>query len=345
MAGSVERALLERVWADPLADDPRRVLADWWLARGDPRGEFVTLQLDRARGRRQLEALVREQALLAEHREAWLGPLAGSVGEVVFERGFPARAVLQLGRPPAGASLRDPAWATVVELFAHNWRDVDVTDVLARLLAGPCTHLSRLAAPLSSLLTLTDGPRRAWTGVVVTDLSWSPEDLVTLSARLPALDTIGVATCYAGWVRGLCGAALRRRIRRLELVVEDDLHGTTSGFTELFAAVEPAWFDELLCFDASAGVGLVVGPGEAGRMSAILAHPFAIDESLLGSPVADRFDPITLIWAPGEDGCEEEAAELVRALGSRVRVAGPGATSLGPFSGSLPPSPWGEPPP
>jgi uncharacterized protein (TIGR02996 family) len=72
----LEARLLQAVLAAPLDEGPRQVLADWWLERGDPRGQFVTLQLARealAPGEPQATALARQEAeLLEAHGDAWL---------------------------------------------------------------------------------------------------------------------------------------------------------------------------------------------------------------------------------------------------------------------------------
>ena len=43
-------ALFAAVWMEPATDAPRAVLADVLTEQGDPRGEFITLQLARAQG-------------------------------------------------------------------------------------------------------------------------------------------------------------------------------------------------------------------------------------------------------------------------------------------------------
>lgn len=97
---SEERKLFEAVLANPRYDGPRRVMVDYWLERGDVRGEFGALSFetpksskDRAR-RFELEQL---------HGRAWLGPLQHVVGfgGARFGRGpFAQRvsAALWLGR-------------------------------------------------------------------------------------------------------------------------------------------------------------------------------------------------------------------------------------------------------
>ena len=63
---------LEAVYLAPHERARRQVLADVLLERGDPRGEFISLQLANASPRKQ-------KTLLNKHLEAWLGPLADVV--------------------------------------------------------------------------------------------------------------------------------------------------------------------------------------------------------------------------------------------------------------------------
>jgi uncharacterized protein (TIGR02996 family) len=85
-------ALLAAVYADPADDELRRVAADALLEAGDPRGEFIHLQLRRAAGGLEPASERRERQLLKQHRDAWLGPLLPFVAKarVEFEKGFPA---------------------------------------------------------------------------------------------------------------------------------------------------------------------------------------------------------------------------------------------------------------
>ena len=48
----MDDALLAAIYADPDDDAPRHVLADALIDRGDPRGEFISMQL--ARGRKDV---------------------------------------------------------------------------------------------------------------------------------------------------------------------------------------------------------------------------------------------------------------------------------------------------
>lgn len=77
-----ERALLDAVLADPDADRPRLRYAERLDRCGDPRGEFIRLQISRANPER-------ERDLLAAHFDEWVAPFAPwSAEDVVFRRGF-----------------------------------------------------------------------------------------------------------------------------------------------------------------------------------------------------------------------------------------------------------------
>ena len=110
--------LLAAVYAAPSDPEPRQIYADYLLERGDPRGEFIALQLADLRGGLDKAGRARVRALLGEHRHAWLGPLAPVLVQsgTEFHGGFLARA--RLKRSPRGLDeLReDPSWATVEAL-------------------------------------------------------------------------------------------------------------------------------------------------------------------------------------------------------------------------------------
>ena len=115
--GRDEAALLAAVYASPADDAPRRVFADFLLERGDPRGEFITLQLAG-------DAASKKAAdkLLAAHGKNWLDGLS-LVKEPRFHRGFLSSAKVtfktQREAEKYGAL---PAWATVesLELASSN---------------------------------------------------------------------------------------------------------------------------------------------------------------------------------------------------------------------------------
>jgi uncharacterized protein (TIGR02996 family) len=103
--------LREAVWDDPDADAPRMVFADYFLDAGDPLGELVALQLERARtGDPPTE---REIELADQGRRA-AGPLQGFLLNYTLERGFLATATPLASLSPEIVGHR--AWATVRRL-------------------------------------------------------------------------------------------------------------------------------------------------------------------------------------------------------------------------------------
>lgn len=138
---SDESAFLKRIVAEPSADGPRLVYADWLDDRGDPRGEFIRLQCALARlpiDDPAREGLTRrEKQLTARHARDWAAGLAGKATRCTFRRGFvdaitlTARQFLEHGEPLlAGGPVR------VVRL-------TDVRDAIDELAC--CTTLARVA--------------------------------------------------------------------------------------------------------------------------------------------------------------------------------------------------------
>lgn len=85
-------ALLQDSKQHPEDDTPRLVLADWLEEQGDPRGEFVRLQIHRAAlasdDLRQAELRRREAQLYQQYAFRWLGPLSDLAERPRFRRGF-----------------------------------------------------------------------------------------------------------------------------------------------------------------------------------------------------------------------------------------------------------------
>ncbi len=112
--------LWNAVWAHPADDAPKEVLSDALQEQGDPRGEFIALQLREHRGLATDDEVKRAQTLAKEHGKAWLGPLRAVAYRAEFRRGFLWRLELQ-GRwaSRSWATLaKEPSLATVEELVA-----------------------------------------------------------------------------------------------------------------------------------------------------------------------------------------------------------------------------------
>jgi len=138
--------LLEAVLADPADDAARAVYGDHLHALGDPRGEFIALQLRHAAGDATDASERRERELLRRHRKEWLGPLTAVVNSslvsgTLFSRGFLDQAALLVAAPKRWTPelLGHPSWATVTRLYGPSH--------------VPGSHLQLLAhAPLRALL-------------------------------------------------------------------------------------------------------------------------------------------------------------------------------------------------
>lgn len=99
-----ERPYLDAILAAPDDDAPRLVFADWLQARGDPRGELITVQCALENDglpwpeRQRLEA--RQRALLRENAAKWTVPLQEvRDGRYAVKRGFAHQARLPGHQP------------------------------------------------------------------------------------------------------------------------------------------------------------------------------------------------------------------------------------------------------
>ncbi len=108
-------ALLEAVYEDPTSDSARAVYADALSDAGDPRGEFITVQLGLAKNPTDAGLRKREKQLHDAHGLQWLGPLAQFVKtRHRFERGFLAEAVIDFKLGERADELAGlPVWSTV----------------------------------------------------------------------------------------------------------------------------------------------------------------------------------------------------------------------------------------
>lgn len=113
-------ALLAAIYAEPSDTAARLVYADFLSERGDVRGEFISLQCNRAV---DAKPSARERALLKNHGREWLGALDSGIRKqgLVYRRGFPAEA-RECASPEQQA---EPAWATLeaLELDVLTWAE------------------------------------------------------------------------------------------------------------------------------------------------------------------------------------------------------------------------------
>jgi uncharacterized protein (TIGR02996 family) len=112
--------LLEQIHADPAADAPRLVYADWATSRGDPRGELITLQFARRERAPDDVAVRRERELVDHYAQRWLAPIWNAIRpeSVRFDRGFLASVTVE----PFAVIAPRPEWSTVemLELAYHE---------------------------------------------------------------------------------------------------------------------------------------------------------------------------------------------------------------------------------
>lgn len=110
-------ALFAQVYANPDDDAARAVLADLLTEQGDPRGEFITLQLA---GKKTAQ----EAKLEKTWDRKWLGAIESAAMKtgVVFERGFPSR--IRCAYPKyVNPTIDAPEWSTVTSVDVSNLID------------------------------------------------------------------------------------------------------------------------------------------------------------------------------------------------------------------------------
>lgn len=200
--------LLAAIHAELDDDDLRLVYADALLEAGDPRGEHIVLQVNRARtgGKRT----AREIALERGHARAWVGPAGAWLGpKLRYERGFLVAAA-HGGKPSAipAKSIAAPVWTTLEELDMTKAKESAVTFLSSPVLRSLHTLTGVLASTLVAvkgrrfrhvgLRRIDVAPSRIVTalakheGLVSLDLGGAPDPelMILAAARLPKLRTI-----------------------------------------------------------------------------------------------------------------------------------------------------------
>ena len=213
MADPTARALLAEVYADPDADEPRVVYADWCLAHGEPHGELIALQMARRERTAKLESVLRERELVKAHRHRWLAEIWDAVDQSSprFERGFLAH-VRAGGKFTARAM--QPEWSTITSLElpdnADHW-----TAIVDELVRDPnkLPVLREVRAPTTAALARMPRDRIEHAG------AFGPPDMLAhffATDRFPRLRSIGITGSPADWA-WLWPTSLGERITRVEL--------------------------------------------------------------------------------------------------------------------------------
>ncbi|MFT3707323.1 MAG: TIGR02996 domain-containing protein [Archangium sp.] len=210
--------LFAAVFERPGDDGARQVLADALQEAGDPRGEFISLSLQRRRNERSER---RMQKLLDRHRGTFMRGLSKLVmpgGDRVWSRGFLSEATVLL----EGLQVELPDLATLEKV------EVVFSPAAPLELASP--HMKSLRevqqAGLSAVPVLFDAPRPLASIEAVSlsgpgDLEAWPltvRDSLSRAASLPNLHKLTLAANRANfdeahWVWRL---ALNRRLKTLE---------------------------------------------------------------------------------------------------------------------------------
>jgi uncharacterized protein (TIGR02996 family) len=230
-------ALLEALLEDPTGSAPRQVIADALMAKNDPRGEFITVELALAGplGIRRREQLVARHAeLLAQHGKQWFATDL----DIRRDRGFIASIGGTARKLVAGA----PAlFATqpIVEIHATN---VDAKSV-KQLLAAPWLPRVRHLAVRGNLgdagfAALAKAPAlQQLEHLNVLGCKVTSKGLAALRGQLPRVRTLVLTSNPIGDD----GIALLRgwSLAELEVLYLSACKLTIKGASELFSAPLP----------------------------------------------------------------------------------------------------------
>ena len=250
-----ERAFLDAVHADPSADAPRLIYADWLDENGEPeRAEFIRVQCELAStdadDSERARAARRERMLWWSHGTAWRQHLPSTLRGCFFARGFPYPREIQLS--PEAVLALDPDYLR----YAPSWRvrmhlrAADRLDELAS--SAKLGSISELTLAIDGVDSaeveeLVDAPglrhlfELTWTGQPVTNahlrvIASSPHlaglrglgisfnliesagaEIIAASRTLRSLRRIELASCRIGVVglRALCGSTIMATVSEL----------------------------------------------------------------------------------------------------------------------------------
>ena len=164
MIEATQKKLVEVIIASPDDDGARLVYADSLTERGDPRGEFINLQL-RLAGRinpaRRRELRDRETQLLAAHGQSWLAPATDVGLSAIFRRGF-----IEEVRGPASGLAKAKAlleFEPVQVAKLVDGHDADLTSMVRTGVIGKLRQLRIATGAIgdSSIIELANAPEFA----------------------------------------------------------------------------------------------------------------------------------------------------------------------------------------
>ena len=208
-----ELALMGEILARPEADAPRQEYAELLVQRGDPRGEFIKVQLriaeiHRTQGSRaELAGLTPiQRKLLAAHQAEWGMPVSGLARKSYFYRGFVEKVeldpetflanaaalyerapILHVALQPGQAAIRDLCQSPLLErIVSLDFNRCGIGDAGAEAIASS-SHLGRLAwldlrynqitkKGLEALAASKSLPRLRWLDLNFNDGFYDPAD-------------------------------------------------------------------------------------------------------------------------------------------------------------------------
>ena len=221
-------ALWNAVWNAPGEVAPRAVLADALQQAGDPRGEFIALQLSN-----EPSAAERANALSRLHADAWTKGLpVASRTSLEFRRGFIARAQVDAN----SASLDSPQWRTLEHLELKPVLPVAFPRVEAFLSRLPLLRTLTLHDPTANaLLETLVGPWPSVTTLFVDHWSRS-----TLPRAFPALRSLSSAR-FEPHTLSLASEAGLRAVLLRDVDVPTALTAFDRSSLEELRIVVPGW--------------------------------------------------------------------------------------------------------
>ena len=193
--------LEQAIFDDPDDREAWQVYGDWLQQQEDPRGELILLDLAEGISAAELEA--RRAAILAEHRERLLGPLANVLGDPALDQALE----LEWSR---GYIVR-----VKVGCSDEDYEGPPIPELVTALVQSPATRFLR-----SLWIGTSFDEDEDWLGLMETNLA-----AATGAGPLPALTELTIADTEGYWdissTRvGDIGAALRAapRLRSLKVV-------------------------------------------------------------------------------------------------------------------------------
>ncbi len=311
--------MLAAILAAPDDDAPRRAYAEWLTRRGDPRGEFITLQLLDGDNHADWRAAAAADAIRQQHGAGWVPPIKG-LSVSAFRRGFPdvvfmsgedfvagAEALFRLA-PVRGVALFQPgpqlgriaALPQLAKLRRLDLGDGVDTSQLAALAASP--WIADLAT-----LELRDSP-----------IGDDGAGALAQAAGLRRLETLVLVGCQIGpeGVRRLAGSPILARLSYLNLA------GNTigTGMAALSAWPDPPGPAFVAPPPPDTGVAALAASPQLGPLRRLYLPRCELgDEDIAALAASPRFEALEELVLDGN---------LIRDAGAAALASSPGLGRL-----------------